>query len=273
MVLIFLLCLAAAPSLHAQEKVLGEGAHKGFILNDGNQVFKISPIKSGQTLQLSCSLRWTTEKMGKVQWRIEDQDRAALKTGSQDNPEMQPIVLEWTSNSVPKPAAYFFLIQGMGGVVPGEILAEFDLRIHLWDQNDGNAGTDAPESYEKALPLPISLPGTYNFDECFLSSTADIYDIYKIFLQPYQSLTLRAIPLNWKGTGQKGRVRWEFLNKSLKRLKQGSTPFAQATPFVVRVFHPRVKSDPRPALFYLLVKIEGEANVIYSLQAEVKEGP
>jgi hypothetical protein len=71
---------------------------------------------------------------------------------------------------------------------------------------------------------------------------------------------------------QKGKVRWEFLNKSFKRLKEGTSLFAQNTPFTVKVMHPRVKSDAKPALFYLLVKVEGEVSLVYVLQAEMKEG-
>ena len=77
----FLLSLAAASSLPAQEAI-SEGEFKGIIVNDGSQVFKISPIKPGQTLQLALSLQWFSEKEGTVKWRLEDQGGTALKAGS-----------------------------------------------------------------------------------------------------------------------------------------------------------------------------------------------
>jgi hypothetical protein len=36
--------------------------------------------------------------------------------------------------------------------------------------------------------------------------------------------------------------------------------------------HARQKTDTKPALFYLLVKVEGEVSLIYTIQAEMKEG-
>jgi len=258
--------------LSAQERVVGEGAHQGFIVNEGEQVIKVSPINPGQTIHVFSAPHWIIEQGGKVVWRLEDQDKVLLKTGSQIQPDSEPFFMEWTSNSEPRPGAYLIRVQGRGGTFPGEILGQYSVSILLWDQNDGHSGTDAPETYEKALLLPISEPGIYNFDECFISGTADLYDIYKILIKPNHSLTLQALPLQWKGTNQKGRVRWEFLNKSFKRMKVGASPFLQTSPFVVKVFHPQVKTDPKPALFYLLVKVEGKVSLVYALQAEIKEG-
>jgi hypothetical protein len=55
-------------------------------------------------------------------------------------------------------------------------------------------------------------------------------------------------------------------------MKSGQNSVSETTPFAVRVFHPQVRSSNKPATFFLLVKIEGEVSLIYSLQAEVKEG-
>jgi len=270
---LFLLGLGTARPLFAQERIIGAGAHGGIILNEGKQVWKVSPIKPGQTIQAVVTPRWTAEQGGKVIWNLEDQDGAKLRTDLHTNPQAEPIVLEWTSNSEPKPSAYLIQVEGMDGNSPGEILGEYTLRIFLWDQNDGNSGTDAPETYEKALLLPASEPGTYLFDECFISGTADLYDIYKLFLKPNHSLSLSARPLLWGGKDRRGKVRWEFLNKSFRRLKEGSSLLSDTTPFAVKVFHPRVKSDTKPALFYILVKVEGEVTLAYALQVDVKEGP
>jgi hypothetical protein len=258
--------------LSAQERVVGEGEHKGFIVNEGDQVLKVSPIKPGQTIQVSLTPRWIAQQAGKVTWGLDDQEGVRLRAASQDNPEVEPVLVEWTSNSEPRPNAYSIHIQGVGGAFLGEILGEYTLRITLWDQNDGDSGTDAPETFEKALLLPVSKPGTYLFSECFISGTADIYDIYKIVIMPNHTLTLRAQPLQWQGAGQKGKARWEFLNKSFKRLKEGISLFSQTSPFTVRVFHPRVRSDTKPSLFYILVKMEGEASMAYALEAVMKEG-
>lgn len=232
----------------------------------------MNSIKPGQTIQVISAPHWTMERGGKVKWSLLDQDKVRLRTVTQSQPEAGPVLMEWTSNSIPRPGAYFIHVQGMGGFSPGEILGEYTLRILLWDQNDADSGTDAPETYEKALLLPISQPGTYIFYENFISGTADTYDIYKIFIKPNHSLTLRAQPLHWQGTSQKAKVRWEFLNKSFKRLKEGTSLFSQTSPFVIKVFAPRLRMDTKPALFYLLVKAEGGVSMIYSLQAEMKEG-
>ena len=258
--------------LWAEEKIVGEGEYKGFIVNEGRQVLKVSPIKPGQTIQVFLIPHWIVEMGGKVEWRLEDPEGASLRVSRKTNPEVEPFFMEWTSNSQPKPSAYYIHIRGSGGAYSGEILGQYTLQIFLRDQNDGNSGTDAPETYEKAIFLPISEPGTYLFDENFVSSTADVYDIFKINIKPNHSLTLQASPLQWQGSGQKGKVSWKFLNKSFRLLKGGNCPFPQTTPFVVKVFHPQVKTDTKPSLFYLLVQIEGEASLIYTLQAEMKEG-
>jgi len=256
----------------AQEIALGAGEHQGFIVNEAEQILKVDSIKPGQTIQVVFAPHWTTEKGGKVKWSLLDQDKVRLRTATQSQPDSDPVFLEWTSNSIPRPRTYFIQIQGIGGFSSGEMLGEYTLRILLWDQNDADQGTDAPETYEKALLLPVSEPGTYVFDENFISGTADTYDIYKVFVKPNHSLTLRAQPLNWQGTSPKAKVRWEFLNKSFKRLKEGTILFPQTSPFLIKVFAARTKTDTRPALFYLLVKIEGDVSMIYTLQAEVKEG-
>jgi hypothetical protein len=264
--------LTFTPFLWAQEIALGQGERQGFIINEAEQVLKVDSIKPGQTIQVVLAPHWTTEKGGKVRWSLLDQDKVRLRAVTQIQPESDPVFLEWTSNSIPRPRAYSIHVQGMGGFSPGEILGEYTLRFFLWDQNDAGSATDAPETYEKALLLPISEPGTYVFDENFISGTADSYDIYKIFIKPNHSLTLRAQPLNWQGTSPKARVRWEFLNKSFKRLKEGSSLFAQTSAFVIKVSAARTKTETKPALFYLLVKAEGDMSMIYTLQAEMKEG-
>ena len=276
LILFFLLYFVAhfafTHPLSAQEIALGQGEHHGFILNETEQVLKVSSIKPGQTIQVVFAPHWTTEKGGKVRWSLLDPDKVRLRTVTQSQPESAPVFLEWTSNSIPRPEAYFIHVQGMGSFSAGEILGEYTLRLFLWDQNDAGSGTDAPETYEKALLLPVAEPGTYVFDENFISGTADTYDIYKIFIKPNHSLTLRAQPLYWQGTSPKARVRLEFLNKSFKRLKEGLSLFAQTSPFVIKVFAARTKTDTKPALFYLLVKAEGDVSMIYTLQAEMKEG-
>jgi hypothetical protein len=258
--------------LSAEERVVGEGEHKGFIVNEGEQVLKVSPIKPGQTIQVSFTPSWIAEQAGKVNLGLKDQEGVRLRAARQHNPEAEPVSLEWTSNSEPRPKAYSIHIQGMGGAFPGEILGEYTLRIILWDQNDGDSGTDAPETFEKAFLLPVSKPGIYPFSECFISGTADIYDIYKILIKPNHTLTLRAQPLQWKGAGQKGQARWEFLNKSFKRLKEGISLLSQTSPFIVRVFNPRVRRDTKPSLFYILLKAEGDVSMVYALEVEIKEG-
>ncbi|MGB9699727.1 MAG: hypothetical protein ACPL5I_10120 [Thermodesulfobacteriota bacterium] len=272
--LIFLLSFFVGP-LCAQERIVGEGEHKGFIVNEGRQSLKIAAIKPGQTIQVFLTPHWLTEFSGRVQCRLEDEKgellRSALSTMGESTKE-EPLFLEWTSNSQPKPAAYFIHILGSGGAYGGEILGTYTLQIILWNQNDGNSGTDAPESFEKALLLPISEPGHYLFEENFISGTADLQDIFKILVKPNHTLTLQAFPAQWQGAGHKGNLRWEFLNKSLKLLKSGICAYNQVNPFTVKIFHPRVKGEPKPALFYFSVKIEGKLSSIYTIQAEVKEG-
>jgi len=264
--------LAFPSSLLGEERTVGKGEHRGFIVNEGEQVLKVSPIKPGQTLQAFLSPQWTAGPGSKVQWILADSTGARLRTARQRNPEAETILMEWTSNSDPKPDGYLIQVRGEGGKFPGEILGQYSLRIALWDQNDGDSGTDAPESYEKALNLPLPEAGNYFFNECFLSGTADVYDIYKMAVQPNHSLTLKVKPMQWNGVDRKGKFSWEFLNKSFKQMKAGSCRFPEKSPFGVKVFHPQVKSGSRPALFYLLVKIEGDVSLIYGLEVEVKEG-
>ena len=262
-------CLAIVPPLPAEEKILEEGEHKGFIVQGGEQILRVNAIKPGQTLQAFVSPQWSAEEGGRVEWVLTDSNGVRLRTARHHQPEAEAILLEWTSNSEPRPNGYVIHIRGMGGNFPGEILGQYAVNLSLWDQNDGGSGTDAPESYEKALELPVSEPGTYLFDECFLSGTADIYDIYKISIKPNHSLTPRRLNLS-SGTGsdKKAKVRWEFLNRSFQRMKEGQDAFSGMSPFVVKVFHPQVKSATNRPSFYLLVKMEGEASLIYSLQAE-----
>lgn len=270
--LAILYCIFAALPTRAEERIVGEGQHRGFIIHEGEQVLKTGLVKPGQTIQAQVSPQWNAGKGGRVEWTLTDSSGAPLRAGSQHQPSEEPLLLEWTSNSDPRPDAYRIQIQGKGGSFPGEILGQYIVQISLWDQNDGSSGTDAPETYEKALELPASEPGLHIFNECFLSGTADIYDIYKISLKPNRSLTLKAIPVQWNGADKRGMVRWDFLNRSFKRMKDGQSSLSETSPFMVRVFHPQVRSGSKPAIFYLLVKIEGEVSLVYSLQAEIKEG-
>jgi hypothetical protein len=203
---------------------------------------------------------------------LTDGEGAKLRTVSHRQPEEQPILLEWTSNSEPRPDAYRIQIQGKGGHFPEEALGQYIVQISLWDQNDGDSGTDAPETFEKALELPVFEPGVHNFVECFASGTADIYDVYKISVRPNHSLTLKAIPVLWHGVDKKGKVHWDFLNRSFKRMKDGQSSLSETSTFMVKVFHPQVRSGNKPAIFYFLIRIEGDVSLIYSLQTEVKEG-
>jgi len=269
---LLLFCLAIACPLPAEEKIGEEGENKGFIVQGGEQTLRINAIRPGQTLQAFASPQWSTEQGGRVEWVLTDSNGVRLKTARHHQPETEAILLEWTSNSEPKPNGYIIHIRGLGGNFPGEILGQYTVTVSLWDQNDGDSGTDAPESYEKALELPVSEPGTYLFDECFLSGTADLYDIYKILIRPNHSLVLTAKPLQWNGSDKRAKVRWEFLNRSFQRMKEGEAKFSGMSPFMVKVFHPQVKSSNKPTIFYLLVKIEGEASMIYTLQADMKEG-
>ena len=262
--------LAGVVPLFAQEKIGDEGVYSGFIISGGRQSVKVGPIKPGQTLQAFLSPEWTTEKGGRMECRLEDPDGPLLKSGSQSYPAQETVLLEWTSNSKPKPAGYWIHVQGGSGGFSGEILGQYKLRIFLWDQNDGNSGTDAPEVFEKALQLPVSEPGLYSFEECFISATADNYDIYKIVLEPNHSFSWSGQPLGWKGS--KGKVYWEVVNKSFKRLKAWNTPLDLTSSTGIKVFHPQVKADTKPTIFYLLVKAEGEVSLIYGLQVEIKEG-
>jgi len=268
----FFLSLVCPHSLPAQEIVMGEGEYRGFIVNEGKQVVKVSPIKPGQTLQIFFSPQWMVEQGGQVKWMLDGPDGVRLREGSQKNPEAETTFMEWTSNSEPRPNAYFLHVQGVDGTFPGEILGQYTLSIFLWDQNDGNSGTDAPESFEKALLLPVSEPGTYLFEEGFISGTADVYDLYKILLQANNSLMLKVIPAQWEGGGKKDKVHFEFLNRSFQRMKEGNSFWPETSPFVVKIFHPRVRPDTKPALFYLMVKMDGEVSLIYGFQVEVKEG-
>ena len=268
-----ILCWAcAALPTRAEERTVGEGQYRGFIVHEGEQVLKIGPIKPGQTVQAQVSPQWKVGKGGQVEWTLTDSGGARLRGGSHQQPNDEPLLLEWTSNSEPSPDGYRIQIQGKGGGFAGEILGQYTLQISLWDQNDGDSGTDAPETYEKAVELPAFKPGLHIFNECFLSGTADIYDIYKISIKSNHSLILKAVPVQWQGTDKRGMVRWNFLNRSFKRMKDGRSSPSETDAFLVRVFHPPVRSGGKPAIFYLLVKIEGEVSLVYSLQLEIQEG-
>lgn len=268
-----ILCwVCAALPIGAEEKTVGEGQHRGFIVHEGEQVLKIEVVKPGQTIQAQVSPQWNVKKGGVVEWTLTDSDGAPLRTASQRQPNEESLFLEWTSNSEPRPNAYRIQIQGKGGRFPGEILGQYIVQLSLWDQNDGDSGTDAPETYEKALQLPAFEPGLHIFNECFISGTADIYDLYKISLKPNHSLTLKTVPTQWYGAAQEGIVRWDFLNRSFKRMKGGQSSPSDTLPFTVRVFHPPVRSGSKPAIFYLLVKIEGDVSLVYSLHLEIQEG-
>ncbi len=270
-ILLSSLTLAASP-LGADERTLSEGEHRGLIPHEGEEVLKVEPIKPGQTIQAQVYPQWNSEKGGRVDWALTDGGGAKLRTASHRQPEEQAILLEWTSNSEPRPEAYRIQIQGRGDSPAGEILGQYVVQISLWDQNDGDSGTDAAETYEKALELPVSEPGVHNFIECFASGTADIYDIYKVSVRPNHSLTLKAAPVLWKGTDKRGKVHWDFLTRSFKRMKDGQSSLSETSPFVAKVYHPQVRSGNKPAIFYLLVKIEGDVSLVYSLRTEVEEG-
>jgi hypothetical protein len=270
-VVLFLLA-ATVSSAPAGESNVGQGEHRGQIVNREEQTLRVTRIKPGQTLQAFLSAQWVLEEGGRVEWVLTDTQGTRLRTARHHQPETETLLLEWTSNSEPNPNGYLIHIRGMGGSSPGELLGQYIVNLSLWDQNDGGSGTDAPESFEKALDLPVSEPGSYFFDECFLSGTADVYDLYRISVKPNHSLVLQAKPLQWKGIDPKARVRWEFLNRSLKRMKEGQGAFSEMSPFVVKIFHPQIRSSNKPAVFYLLVKIEGGVSLIYTLQAEMKEG-
>ena len=276
-ILIFLLWILVPPFcfpllLPAQEKIPGEGEHRGFIISEGKRGIQVGPVKPGQTIQVFCTPQWSTEEGSRVEWVLIDGETKRLRAAFQKNPDTDTVSLEWTSNSAPAPKFYRIETNGGGGEYGGEIVGRSQITVFLRDQNDGNAGTDAPETYAKALLLPALEPGTYRFPECFVSGTADVYDIFQIQLKPNHSLHFEATPLQWKGAPPKGRVLWEFLNRSLKPLKKGQNTPAQADPFSLRVFHPPVKSDPKPGVYYFLVKIEGDTSLFYSLQLEIKEG-
>ena len=258
--------------LPAQEKIPGEGEHRGFIISEGKRAVQVGPVKPGQTIQVFCTPQWSVEEGGRVEWVLTDGEGKRLRAASQKNPDTNTLLLEWTSSSAPAPKLYRVEIGGSGGEYGGEILGRSQITVSLRDQNDGNAGTDAPETHAKALLLPALQPGMYQFPECFASGTADVYDIFQIQLMPDHSLHFEATPLQWKGNDPKGRVRWEFLNKSYKSLKKGQNTPAKADPFSLKVFHPPVKSDPKPGVYYFLVKIEGDISLFYSLQLEIKEG-
>jgi len=265
------LTLAGLPVL-AEERTVGEGEHRGSILHDGEQVLRVESIKPGQTIQARVFPQWNAGKGGRVEWGLTDGGGAKLRAASHRQPEDQAILLEWTSNSEPLPDAYRIQIQGKGGQSAGEVLGQYVVQISLWDQNDGDSGTDAPETYEKALELPVYQPGVNNFIECFASGTGDIYDIYRFSVRPNHSLTLKATPVHWKGTDKRGKVHWNFLNQSFKRMKDGQSPSSETSQFLAKVYHPQVRSGNKPAIFYFLVKIEGDVSLIYSIQTEVKEG-
>jgi hypothetical protein len=268
LLLILPLLLASTPQ--AEELVVGEGEHKGPLISHGKEVLKIGPVKPGQNIQVVCSPQWSLEKEGRVDWSLENANGAKLRVASHTNPETDSISLEWTSNSEPKPDFYVVQIQ-TGGSSSGQALGEYTIFILLRDQNDGDSATDAPENYENALLLPME-PGIYLFGECFLSGTADLYDIYKIQLKSNHSLNFKAVPLQWKGTS-KGKVTWEFLDKSYKPLKRGQISPRQSIPLGLKIFHPQVRSEAKSAFYYFLVKIEGDASLFYSLYLEIKEGP
>ncbi len=263
--------LAAGISPAAAELSVGEGEHRGQIVNREEQILRVGPVKPGQTLQLFLSAQWDVAG-GKVEWVLTDTRGTRLRTARHHQPETETLLLEWTSNSEPDPKGYRVHIRGMGGSSPGETLGQYRVVLSLLDQNDGGSGTDAPETYEKALDLPVSEPGSYFFDECFVSGTADVYDLYRITVKPNHSLALYARPLQWRGADPNAKMRCEFLNRSFKPMKVGQAGLSQASPFVVKIFHPQTRSSSKPAVFYLLVKMEGDASLVYAIQAEMKEG-
>ncbi len=270
--ILFLLFLLGVHPLGAQGKVVGEGEYRGFIVNQGRQSLKIAPIQPGQVLQIDLIPQWSAGVGGKVEWQLDDAEGKRLRGGSQASPQTDPISIEWTSNSEGKPSAYFLQVHGAAGSFSGEILGQYIARISFWNQNDGSSNRDAPESFEKALALPIFETGTFLFEECFISGMGDPYDVYKVQIKPNHACTVKAKPLQWKKAGAKGHLHIEFLDRSFRKLKEGNIPFPESTPFVVRVFHPQMRSATKPAVYYLLLKMEGEFSLIYGLEIDVREG-
>ncbi len=266
-----LLGLLGVNPLLAQERAVGEGEYRGFIINQGKQVLKIAPIQPGQILQVDLTPQWSVETRGKLEWQLDDPEGKKLRGGSQFFPQAEPISIEWASNAEGNPSAYFLRVQGAGGSFGGEILGQHIIRITLWNQNDGSSNRDAPESFEKALALPIFDTGTYLFEEGFISAMGDPSDVYRIEIKPDHSCAVKVKPLQWKREGPKASLLIEFLDRSLRKLKRGSILLPEDTPFVVRVFHPKVRLA-KPATYYLMLKMEGEASLIYSLEVEVREG-
>jgi len=142
--------------LPAQEKIAGEGEHRSFIISEGKQAIAVGPVMPGQTIQVFCASQWSVEEGGRVEWVLTDGEKTPLRAAAQKNPETDMLLLEWTSNSAPAPKSYRIEIIGGGGAYEGEILGRSHLTVQLKDQNDGNAGTDAPESHAKALLLPAT---------------------------------------------------------------------------------------------------------------------
>ncbi|HSR10089.1 MAG TPA: hypothetical protein VLS90_01490 [Thermodesulfobacteriota bacterium] len=267
----FLLLLAPTRPDAAEVRNLGEEQVQGVLSQEDEQSFKIAPVKPGQTIQAYLSINWAPEARGNVEWVLADQGGATLRTAHHYQPEAATALIEWTSNSEPRPRGYLLHVRGKGGKDAGEILGEYTVRVFLWDQNDGGQGTDAPEDLEKAMELPVAEAGSYSFPECYLSGTADTLDVYKVSVKPNHDLTLKARPILWSGKAPKSKIKWEFLNRSFKKMKDGQSSFAETSPFTVKIFHPQVRSSNRPALFYLRVALEGDSSLVYSLDVDVKE--
>lgn len=266
-----LLGLLGVNPLLAQEREVGEGEYRGFIINKGKQVLTIAPIQPGQILQVDLTPQWSVGIGGKLEWQLSDPEGKKLRGGSQFFPQAEPISIEWASNAEGNPPAYLLEVRGAGGSFDGEILGQVIIRISLWNQNDGGSNRDAPEGFAKALALPIFDTGTYLFEEGFISGMGDPYDVYRIEIKPDHSCTVKVKPLQWKKEGPKASLLVEFLDRSLRKLKKGDIPFPGDTPFIVRVFHPKVRLA-KPTTYYLMLKMEGEASLIYSLEVEVREG-
>ena len=269
---IILTILATGHSLEAQEKVGGEGEYRGFLIHQGRQALRITPSQPGQVLQIELAPQWSNPSGGKMVWELCDGEGQRLRGGSQSFPPNDPLLIEWSSSAEGKPSAYVLQLQGASGSFAGEILGQFTARVSFWNQNDGSSQGDAPESYEKALLLPIFDTGTYLFEENFISALGDPCDVFKIQIAPNQSLSLKIKPLQWKKAGGKAALRIEFLDRSLRKLKEGTLPFPEDSPFMIRVFQPQIRSAKKIGIYHLMLKMEGEASLIYGLEVEVREG-
>ncbi|NWF53942.1 MAG: hypothetical protein HXY45_04015 [Syntrophaceae bacterium] len=91
-VILSALTLAGFP-LGAEERTVGEGEHRGFILNEDEQVLRVEAVKPGQTIQALVCPQWNEEKRGRVEWALTDGGEAMLRAATHRQPEEQVILL------------------------------------------------------------------------------------------------------------------------------------------------------------------------------------